>query len=360
MKKIKKAGIYRQILSAALVIACLFGALALPSCSLISLKEKFSAEYFEYFDTFSTLTVYADSEEEFAKYKKITEETLSHYHKLFDIENEYEGMNNLATINRLAGKSSVTIDDDLWSALDFAVDMYDTTDGHNNIALGALIALWQEKFEEFSENGTTTLPDAEKVAEALENSDIDTLRLNRRKKTAYISDNDTSLNFGSICKGIAAEALYNALIEGGCRSFLIDLGGNIASHGTKPDGSPWLCEIYNSLTGGSLTEKPIMLKDVSVVTSGSYQRYITVDGTNHSHILDPEDGSSANTFVSVSVVTVSSQSSIADALSTALFCMSYEEGAKLISELEDIEAIWQFPDGRVETSENFDNFLYKK
>ena len=77
--------------------------------------------------------------------------------------------------------------------------------------------------------------------------------------------------------------------------------------------------------------------NTSVVTSGSYQRYYTVNGKDYCHIIDKNTLYPANYFKSVTVI--SSDSALADTLSTALFCMDLNAGRKL-AEKYNIQVIW--------------------
>ena len=81
------------------------------------------------------------------------------------------------------------------------------------------------------------------------------------------------------------------------------------------------------------------------MTSGDYERYYTVGGVRYHHIIDPDTSMPAAYFSSVSVFT--SDSALADALSTALFCMSYEEGLALIRSIDNTDALWVTRDGAV-------------
>ena len=79
--------------------------------------------------------------------------------------------------------------------------------------------------------------------------------------------------------------------------------------------------------------------EISIVTSGDYERYfVSNDNKKYHHIIDPVTLEPARYFSSVTIL--SANSGIADALSTALFCMSYEEGKKLIEGFEGVEVIW--------------------
>ena len=87
------------------------------------------------------------------------------------------------------------------------------------------------------------------------------------------------------------------------------------------------------------------MSDMALVTSGNYQRYYVVDGVRYHHLIDPDTLWPARYFDSVSVL--SPDSGAADCLTTGLFCMSLEDGQKLIESLDGVEALWCTPDGEV-------------
>ena len=99
----------------------------------------------------------------------------------------------------------------------------------------------------------------------------------------------------------------------------------------------------------------ISIEDKAVVTSGGYQRFFEENGKKYHHIIDPNTLFPSENFLSVSVLCESS--AIADALSTALFSMTLQEGKALINSLENIEAMWVLPDGKQEYSKAFKNYL---
>ena len=93
----------------------------------------------------------------------------------------------------------------------------------------------------------------------------------------------------------------------------------------------------------------VFVANQSVVTSGDYQRFYTVDGKTYHHLIDPETHMPADRFRSVSIVT--EDSGFADFLSTAVFLMSYEEGRALVESLDGVEALWVLPDLTLQATE---------
>ena len=90
------------------------------------------------------------------------------------------------------------------------------------------------------------------------------------------------------------------------------------------------------------------------MTSGDYQRYYVVDGVKYCHIIDGDTLMPADYFASVSIVTT--DSGMADALSTSVFNMPFEEGLAFVNGLEGVEAIWVLYDGSIEYSDGFDRY----
>jgi thiamine biosynthesis lipoprotein len=148
----------------------------------------------------------------------------------------------------------------------------------------------------------------------------------------------------------------SSLEKQGITGFVLNVGGNVRTIGTKADGAPWKAGINNPEES---EETPyvayLSLSGESLVTSGSYQRYYTVDGKKYHHIIDAKTLMPAEGFLSVSVVCGSSADG--DALSTALFCMSVEEGMQLVQSLDGVEALWILPDGTQIASDGFADYL---
>ena len=136
---------------------------------------------------------------------------------------------------------------------------------------------------------------------------------------------------------------------------MLNVGGNVRTIGTKPDGEKWLAGIENP--GLDIDESYIAyvgLSGQAIVTSGSYQRYYLVNGKPYHHIINPETLMPAEYFVAVSIIC--EHSGDGDGLSTAVFCMPLEEAMALIESLEGVEAMWTLHDGTIIKSSGFERF----
>jgi len=137
---------------------------------------------------------------------------------------------------------------------------------------------------------------------------------------------------------------------------LLSIGGNVCSIGTRADGSGWKVGIQNPYGDGTLAI--VQVAGQNVVTSGTYERYYTVDGKRYHHIIDPAPLMPSTLYDSVTVI--SSDSALADALTTGLFCMPIDEGIALVERLPDTEAFWVLSDGSQQMSSGFSAYLAKE
>ena len=314
--------------------------LCIPLTSCIGQVKKQSETYFDYLDTFCTITVYCKSKS-FERYTEIFTSELERYHRLLDVYNSYDGVINLHTLNQNAGGEDIEVSNELFEFLQKAKEMHFLTNGYTSVSLGAVTSIWKDAIK------NNTVPSNEALLEAAEHTDISLLVLDEQRKTVRLTDGQARLDAGAFAKGYVSDKISTALTEAGCESFLLNLGGNIYAHGVKTDGSQFIGAIENPLTQGTVSI--ITLNDRILSTSGSYNRGFDKDGIRYHHIIDPYTQKPQNTFVSVSVLCRSGI--MADALSTALFSMSYEDGASLIDSLDGAEALWIFADGTIKNTQ---------
>lgn len=342
----------------ALLLCLIIFVLSLASCTPKDASPQVKT-YFDWFDTFSSVYSYAlDSEEDFLANCKAVSDVLSEYHKLFDIYYEYAGVNNLCTVNRNAGKAPVEVDIKLIDFIEYAKKLYTLTGGEMNIAMGAVLLPWHECRTEANDGGVARIPDASELEAASKHTDISCIVTDREEGTIYISDANARIDVGALGKGYATEKAAEALRERGVSGYVLNIGGNVRCVGTRPSGEGWITGITNpDKASDEQFVCRVVLSDVSCVTSGNYERLYTVDGKNYHHIIDKDTLYPSEHFALVSVICA--DSGLADGLSTALFCMSYEEGLTLVNSIGGIEVLWVRQSGERFTTSGFDDILVK-
>ena len=358
------------LLAAVLCLSMLAGCASSGSSSSEPQQEltRYSTIFYDVFDTVTQVIAYCESEEEFTRQMDALHADLEVYNQLYDIYNDYDGVVNVKTINDNAGKAPVQVDDRILSMLELARQMYDTTNGKLNVAMGSVLRIWHDHREAAENNqneADNTLPTQEELEAAAQHCDINNVVIDDEAKTVYLSDPEMSLDVGSVGKGYAVEMVCQAAQARGLTSALVSVGGNLRAIGTKPDGSQWTggvenpwdaSEVYTN-TSDSLFGSAINMSDMALVTSGDYQRYFVVDGKRYHHLIDPDTLWPATYFNSVTVL--SRDSGQADCLTTGLFCMPLEEGQKLVESLDGVEAMWCTPDKQVVTSSGWESHTRK-
>ncbi len=334
----------RKTVSLLLLTAIILSSLA--SCAPREEPKPQARSYFEYFDTVSVVFSYLeDSEEDFLKNCERVASILEKYHRLFDIYYTYSGMNNLRTVNKNAGGEPVSVEPELIEFLLYSKEIYALTEGKVNIAIGAVTKLWHDCREFASEYPEdAAVPSAEALAEAAKHTDIEKLIIDEKNNTVQLLDPEMSLDVGALGKGYATERAAELLISLGVTSYVLNIGGNIRAIGERPSGKGWSTGITNPDRDADDFAARVVIKDTSLVTSGDYERYYTVDGVKYHHIIDPETLYPSNYFSSVSVFI--KDSALADALSTALFSMNYEDGRALADSV-GAEVIWITGSGEI-------------
>jgi thiamine biosynthesis lipoprotein len=323
-------------------------------------NTRYQAEFLSLFDTVTTIVGYSESKEDFTILAGQVKDKLTEYHKLFDIYNSYEGINNLKTINDNAGIAPVKVDQELISMLLFAKEQYYATEGKINIALGSVLRIWHEYREKgVADSPSAAVPPRMLLEEAAKHTDLESIVIDEEASTVYLSDPKMSLDVGAVAKGYAVERTAQFFEDEGISSLLISVGGNIRAIGSKPGKNgmePWTIGIKNPDKESPDTELcSLLISGYSVVSSGSYERFFTVDGTKYHHIIDPDTLMPVSYFKSVTLIC--RDSGIADALSTAIFNLPLETGKEFIEGKDGVEALWVLNSGELIYSEGFKNFL---
>jgi len=335
---------------------CVFVALLLtlmPLTGAMGELTRYKATFFDVFDTYSEIVVYAQDATTAQKILDDAHADLLAYHQLFDIYNSYDGIPNIKTVNDNAGVAPVTVDQRLIAMIQYAKEMEVKTNGRMNIAMGSVLSIWH-KYREAGINDPTTakLPEMADLQAAAMHTDINNVVVDATAGTVYLNDPAMSLDVGAIAKGYAVERVAQDMIKSGVTSALLSIGGNVRAIGTRGDGTSWRVNIQNpDLTAANQGLTTLDLNNLSLVTSGSYQRYYTVNGKQYHHIIDPDTLMPATYTWAVSVVTV--DSGLADALSTALYNLSIEDGKALLSGFPGVEAIWVTLDGQLVRTDGF-------
>ena len=313
--------------------------------------QQYTATFLTLFDTLTTIIGRAESEAVFKEQTQAIHDDLLYYHELFDIYNDYDGVNNLKTLNDHAGVAPIKVDQAIIDLLNDCKMFYNLTGGRVNVMMGSVLHLWHvARNDGIDDPQNAKLPDMEDLKEAAKHIGFEALQIDETASTVYITDPDARLDVGAIAKGWATQRVAENAPEG----MLLSVGGNVCATGPKlSDGTPWVIGIQDP-DDASKNLHTVFITENSVVTSGDYQRTYWVEGQSYHHIIDPDTLMPSAYWRSVSVICP--DSGVADALSTALFILDKEAGEALAREC-GAEVLWVAADGTEYMTSGFEEIL---
>lgn len=250
---------------------------------------------------------------------------------------------------RLNHREITQVSDELAQVIALGLDYGRRTGGAFDITMGAVSELWDFTGE------APALPDASEVARLLAHTGWETVTV--EGNTVTFSDSETVIDLGGIAKGYIADRLADFLEGEGVTSAIIDLGGNLYCLGSRPDGEPFQVGIQYPYEERRTIIGGLPAQDLSVVTSGLYERSFTLDGRLYHHILNPDTGWPVENDL-LAVTIVSERSVDGDALSTACFVLGLEAGMTLVEDTAGVEAVFITDDFQVHLSGGLEDVFY--
>lgn len=345
----------KKIISAFMIVAI---GVSASGCSSNNKKTRYEAEFLGLFDTLTKIVGYSDSKEEFTRYSQLIHDSLQEYNNYYDIYNDYPGISNVKTINDNAGIRPVKVDKKIIDLVKFGKEVYEMTNGRLNIAMGSVLSIWHKYREDgINDEENAALPPMDMLKEAAKYTDINKVIVDEANSTVFLEDKEMSLDVGAIGKGYATEQVAKLAMESGFTSGLLSVGGNVRAIGSK-EGKKWNLGVQNPDKESEDTSLlTVGITDCSLVTSGDYERYYIVDGKEYNHIINPDTLYPGDYYHSVTILC--KDSGLADALSTSVYVMPFDEGEKYIESLPDVEAMWVMKNGDIKYSKNFRKYIKK-
>jgi thiamine biosynthesis lipoprotein len=266
--------------------------------------------------------------------------------QLNDIMSDYEDDSELSRLSRTAGSGqAVRVSDELWFVLKRAQKLAERTDGAFDVTVGPVVSLWRKARRE------RNLPDAERLASAVQAVGHRKMRLDARSHTVELLAPRVRLDLGAIAKGYAADEALKVLRRLGITRALVAGGGDMALGDPPPGRKGWRVEIAPLDTTNAPPARFVLLANAGLATSGDLFQHVEIDGKRYSHIVDPRTGMGLTDH---SLVTVIAPDGItADSLATAVSVLGPEKGVKLVEDTKGAAVhITRLPGNQIEVSES--------
>jgi len=321
---------------------CLAAALAFASCERRSepvWDEPFRAEFA--LDTLCVVFLH-----EFAD-PDVYDAIFARIHEIESRMSAFLPDSDISRINASAGIEPVQVHDDVFMVIKRALRYAEISDGAFDPSIGPLASLWNIMGE------NPSVPSQAQIDAVLPLVNWRYVELDPQTRSVFLRQPGMALDLGGIAKGYAADEALAIIREAGINRALIDLGGDVITFGVKADRTPWRVGLQAPYGDRGSIFGIISGWDMTVVTSGVYERFFTYNGRNYHHLFSPFDGHPARTGL-LSATVVAEVSMDADALSTAIFVLGYERGRALIESLDGVEAVFVFEDMSVRKTPGLD------
>ncbi|MFO7870186.1 MAG: FAD:protein FMN transferase [Kiritimatiellia bacterium] len=262
-----------------------------------------------------------------------------HMDELESLLSVYRSDSEISRLNASAGRSAVNVSRHTRAVLELALLYARRTGGLFDPAVAPLMKLWG-----FRNGRIKKPPDEASISAALRLAGYSRLELSGN--SAFLNKAGSAVDLGGIAKGYAVDVCYTNLSASGAANFLVNLGGNMRCRGV-PDPrnleGKWKIGVRNPFDADSIIGTILLPGGMAVATSGSYERFVTIDGARYCHIIDPRTGYPVSGTAGVTVIAPTATE--ADALSTALFAAGPEGAGEILRAYPDCRALI-VPDGR--------------
>lgn len=286
------------------------------------------------------LTVFAANTREEARVNAAFDAAILEMERIEAEMSEWREGTPISLVNHKAGKEPVPVPEELFRVIAAAQKVSELSNGAFDISWAAMRGVWN-----FAK-GKEHLPAPEEIRKRLPLVNYKYIELDEIKKTVFLRKEGMSIGLGAIAKGYAVDKAMQALANSGFKNAIVKAGGDMRVQGTN-NGKSWEIGIRHPRNSEKLIGK-LALSNISISTSGDYERFFIKDGILYHHIMDPKTGYPAKGCQSVTILAPDTMTS--DALSTAVFVLGPEEGMKLIKGLSGIEGIIIDSEGKIQHS----------
>jgi thiamine biosynthesis lipoprotein len=259
----------------------------------------------------------------------------------------WDPASEVSRVNAAAGGGAVPVGGETFTVIAEAQHSSESSGGCFDITFETMHGLWK-----FDQDLDPHPPSAKDVRDRLKYVGYRHVHLDPGAQTVRIDDPHVRISLGGIAKGYAVDRASKVLQDAGLTAFYVQAGGDLYTHGTKPDGSPWMAGIRDPRgpEGDYFALMPVV--DHAFSTAGDYERSYIVDGKRYHHIIDPRTGYPATASRSVTIWAPTALQ--ADAVDDAVFILGPEKGRALVESLDGVGAVIVDAKNRVWTSKRLE------
>jgi thiamine biosynthesis lipoprotein len=245
--------------------------------------------------------------------------------------------------------------------IEFATEIHESSDGDFDPTVMPLVNYWG-----FGPNRKQEGYKQEDIDSILQFVGFDKIQVkeNEESKMIFKTDRAVSLDFSAIAKGYGVDLVAELIDSKGMKNYLVEIGGETKTKGTKPNDLPWTLGINKPAIDAELDEILIIVKpgDHSMASSGNYRNYYQKDGQVFAHTIDPKSGMAIGSDL-LAITVIAEDCWKADAIATACMVKGLKKSKVWIESLSNVEACFFYARGdsiAYDLSSQFNNYIYNK
>jgi thiamine biosynthesis lipoprotein len=247
-------------------------------------------------------------------------------------------------INEMAGISPVEVSAEMIGLIQRAQRISALTQGAFDLSYGSI----DKRFWNFDQT-MKTLPDAAVARKAVRLINFRNIEVDPLNRTVFLKEKGMRIGFGGIGKGYAADRAKEVLTKEGVTSGIVNASGDLTAWGKQENGEPWTIGIADPNAANHLFSY-INITDMSVATSGNYEKFVEINGKRYSHTIDPRTGMPVSGIKSVTIISPFAE--LSDALATPVMIMGAEIGLDMLNQMKQVAALIIDDSNRLKTTRN--------
>ena len=247
-------------------------------------------------------------------------------------------------INEMAGITPVEVSGEMIALIQRAQRISELTQGAFDLSYGSIDKrLWNFDLT------MKSLPDAAIARKAVRLINFRNIEVDPLNRTVFLKEKGMRIGFGGIGKGYAADRAKEVLVKEGVTSGIVNASGDLTTWGKQENGEPWTIGIADPNAASHLFSY-INITDMSVATSGNYEKFVEINGKRYSHTIDPRTGMPVSGIKSVTIISPFAE--LSDVLATPVMIMGTEIGLDMLNQMKQVAALIIDDSNRLKTTRN--------
>jgi thiamine biosynthesis lipoprotein len=264
--------------------------------------------------------------------KKLFDDAIVEIKRVENLMTTWRPDSEVSRVNAGAGKAPVKVGPETLLVIKEALHTSEISEGTFDITFEVLHGLWK-----FDEDLDPHPPTDAQIKARLPLLGYKHVKVSDAEQTVYLDKEGVKISLGGIAKGYAVDRASKVLLDGGLTAFFVQAGGDLYTHGTKPDGSEWQAGIRDPRGKDGSFFAMLPVSDHAFSTAGDYERSYVIDGKRYHHIIDPRTGHPATACRSVTIWAPTALQ--ADGVDDAVFILGPDKGLKLVESLDGVGAV---------------------